>query len=326
MRAGWRSAKTVLGLGAGILALGVATGPGEAQDAAVPAWLEAHVGEGNGQIPRPVLERARALYLRKVSEGVVKNPCWFAMDATAPNNTSDGSLARRFYEVCEDRQSFHAIPAGHGGGRDLAGLADFSNGRQCAKNFGNAEDSFLTMGGAYVTAETKNSFKGYYRAADGQDAVLVRTFIQFDGEGDTGNARARAIGGHAAVTMKGVCLRHDPASPYADGAGYVPFGTPVDYTGGRSDGCTSWSEADAAEIAAMVKDDPTTLYIYPEASDIEAMDRAGTRAGVYWNATCLRQIKAPRYWSAQVLGPLLARWRSQHPPPPRRPTPLCRGE
>jgi Carbohydrate-selective porin, OprB family len=38
---------------------------------------------------------------------------------------------------------------------------------------------------------------------------LTRSFVQFDGEGDTANARARAIGGHAAETLKNVCLRKD---------------------------------------------------------------------------------------------------------------------
>ena len=83
----------------------------------------------------------------------------------------------RFYVVCEADRSFRAIPAGHGGGRDLNGIADFSNGRQCAKNFSNAEDSELTAGGAYVTAETKSSFKGYYRASARQEAVLIRLCV-----------------------------------------------------------------------------------------------------------------------------------------------------
>jgi hypothetical protein len=50
----------------------------------------AHVGEGEGQIARPVLQRARALYLQKSSEGAVRNPCYFAMDATRPNALAAG--------------------------------------------------------------------------------------------------------------------------------------------------------------------------------------------------------------------------------------------
>jgi hypothetical protein len=90
------------------------------QPSGVPAWLRAHVGEGEGQIAQVVLQRARALYLQKVSEGAVKNPCYFAMDATRP-----GGLGRRFYVICETDQTFRTVPAGHGNGRDLKGIANF---------------------------------------------------------------------------------------------------------------------------------------------------------------------------------------------------------
>ena len=55
------------------------------QPSDVPAWLRAHVGDGEGQIAPVVLQRARALYLRKTSDGAAKNPCYFAMDATRPH-------------------------------------------------------------------------------------------------------------------------------------------------------------------------------------------------------------------------------------------------
>jgi len=158
------------------------------QPSDVPAWLRAHVGEGEGQIAPVVLQRARALYLEKVSEGAVKNLCYFAMDATRPSG------GRQFYVICETGRSFRAIPAGYGGGRDLKGIADFANGRRCAKNFSNAMDSKLTAGGAYVTGEEITSFKGYYRVSAGKDAALIRSFVQFDGEGDAANARQRASG------------------------------------------------------------------------------------------------------------------------------------
>jgi hypothetical protein len=294
----------------------------------VPAWLRAHVGEGDGQIAQVVLQRARALYFQKVREAVVKNPCYFAMDATRPN---DGKSGGRFYVVCESARSFRAISAGHGGGRDVKGVADFTNGRRCAKNFGNALDSRLTAGGAYVTAETKTSFKGYYRVAANQNATLIRSFVQFDGEGETANARARAIGGHAAELLRNVCLRKDSNSPYANQDGYVPFGKLVDYAGGRSDGCTSWSASDADRIVAMVKDDPTTLYIYPDAADIAAVTQAVkagrslSSAGLYWNAACLKDIGAPEFWPKQTLEPRLAQYEKDHPAPPPQPTPICRG-
>ena len=224
------------------------------QPADVPAWLRAHVGEGEGQIARVVLRRSRALYLQKVGEGAVKNPCYFAMDATRPNDLGDGKLGRRFYVICEANRSFRAISAGHGGGRDLKGIVDLANGRQCAKNFSNAMDSKLTAGGPYMTANTSTSFKGYYRVSAREDAVLVRPFVQFDGEGEAANARQRVIGGHPAVLLAGVCLRKNQDSPYANHDGYVPFGKLVSYAGGRSDGCTSWSPSDAPDVERQSDD------------------------------------------------------------------------
>jgi hypothetical protein len=300
------------------------------QSSAVPAWLQAHVGDRDGQIARVVLERARALYLKKVREGAVRSLCYFAMDATRPNYASEGILGRRFYIICEADRSFRAISAGHGSGHDLKGIVDFANGRRCAKNFSNAIDSNLTTGGAYVTAETKTSFKGYYRVSARQDAALVRSFVQFDGEGETANARQRAIGGHAAVSLKGVCLRKDPHSPYANHDGYVPFGTLVDYSAGRSNGCTSWSPSDVRQIIPMLKDNPTTIYIYPESHDIDAIGKAvaagqlPSRRGLYWNASCLKEISSPKFWSKGDLEPILAHYKKNHPTPPSRPPPICK--
>ena len=298
---------------------------GPAED--LPAWLAAHVGIGQNQIAEPVLRRARALYFRRVKEGAVANPCYLAMDATRPNGVEGG----RFYVVCEADQAFTAMAAGHGAGRNLKGSADFSNGRFCARNFGNAMDSELTTGGAYLTSEARTSFKGYYREPAGATAAFTRTFIPFRGEGDTANAESREIGGHAAVVLKGVCLRKAPDSPYADAQGYVPYGTLVDYSGGRSNGCTSWSLSDARQIDALVKGNPTTLYIYPEAADIRAVaeavatGRSPVREGLYWNAACLRAIGAPKFWARETLEPIIARFKAEHPAPPPRPTPICTG-
>ena len=293
----------------------------------VPVWLQAHVGEGEGQIARVVLQRARAFYLEKVGEGAVKNPCYFAMDATRP-----GAFGRRFYVICEADRSFRAISAGHGNGRNLKGIADFANGIRCAKNFSNAMNSKLTTGGEYVTEETRTSFKGYYRDSAGKYVAFSRSFVQFDGEGDTANARPRAIGGHPAVLLRGVCLRKNPDSPYANHDGYVPFGQLVNYTGGRSNGCTTWSQSDAEQITSMVKDKPTTIYIYPESTDIDAVaqavkaGRSPSRAGLYWNASCLKEIRSPKFWSKETLEPILVQYKKDHPAPPPRPTPICKGQ
>lgn len=320
--------RTIAGL---LLALTVVAWPREEAVAseppsATPAWLAPHVGEGEGQIAQPVLERARTLYRRKRDAGVVRNPCYFAMDATRPNE-ADG--AGRFYVICEAETSFQAVSAGHGGGRKLEGVADFQNGRTCARHFGNAMNSNLTTGGAYVTGHPTTSFKGYYRDTAHNEVPFLRTFLPFDGEGETSNARARAIGGHAAATLKGVCLRKTPASPYASGDGYVLFGAMVDYTGGRSDGCTSWGPSDAQRIIALVENYPTTLYIYPAAADIDAVakavsaGRSPSQDGLYWNTACLNEIGAPKFWPQAELEPIISRYTRDHPAPPPKPTPLC---
>ena len=294
------------------------------QPTGVPAWLQAHIGEGEGQIAQVVLQRARAFYLKKLSEGAVKNPCYFAMDATRP-----GGFARRFYVICEADRSFRAIPTGHGNGRNLQGTANFANGIECAKNFGNAMDSKLTTGGPYVTAETITSFKGYYRDGAGKYVAFSRSFVQFDGEGEAANARPRAIGGHPAAVFRGACLRKDADSPYANQDGYVLFGKLVDYPGGRSNGCTSWSRSDAEQVIPMMKE-PTTLYIYPESNDIAAVaqavkaGRSPSRAGLYWNASCLKQIGAPKFWPKETLEPILAQYKKDHPAPPPGSIPICK--
>jgi hypothetical protein len=291
----------------------------------VPAWLRAHVGEGDGQIAQVVLQRVRALYLKKLSEGTVKNPCYFAMDATRP-----AGFGRRFYVICEADQTFRAVPSGHGSGRNVAGV-NFTNGISCAKNFSNATDSKLTTGGSYVTEETITRFKGYYRNGSGKYVAFSRSFVQFDGEGDTSNARPRAIGGHPAAVLRVACLRKDPDSPYANPDGYVPFGKLVDYPAGRSNGCTSWSQSDATKIIPMMKE-PTTLYIYPESDDIAAVAQAvkagksPSRAGSYWNASCLNEIRSPKFWPKETLEPILAQYKKDHPAPPPGPPLICKGQ
>ena len=300
------------------------------QPADVPAWLQAHVGDGEDQIASVVLQRARALYVRKTTDGATKNPCYFAMDATRPHTL--GPAGHRFYVICEADRSFRAISSGHGGGRHLKGIANFANGKRCAKNFGNAMGSRLTTGGAYLTAEEITSFKGYYRGLGGREAPVTRSFVQFDGVGETANARPREIGGHAAVLLRGLCLRKKPGSPHADAKGYVPFGMLENYSDGRSSGCTSWSPAGAAQIIPLMREKPTTLYIYPESTDIGAVaqavkaGRSPAGAGLYWNASCLREIRSPAFWPKEALEPIIARYEKAHPAPPPRQTPICKTQ
>ncbi|WP_143534999.1 murein L,D-transpeptidase catalytic domain family protein [Roseivivax jejudonensis] len=299
-----------------------------AETADIPAWLQQHVGTDEGQIAPIVLQRARALHQRKRREGVVQNPCYLAKDATRPSTSTNGQPNPRFYVICEQSQQFQAVSSGYGNGRSLP-RADFSNNRQCARHFSNAEGSKLTMGGTYLTAETRTSFKGYYSQA-GQSRPFNRTFLLFDGEGETRNARERAIGGHEAVFLKWQCRGRKPDSAYADEDGYVPYGRLVDYTGGRSNGCTTWSSEVSDDIISLVEGNPTSLYIYPESEDIDAVARAvrsGTspsEAGLYWNSTCLAAIGEPKFWPKRQLQPIIDEWRRSLPPSEPLVLPICR--
>lgn len=295
----------------------------------IPNWLQRHVGTKDGQIAPVVLERARALHQRKTAEGATQNPCYFAKDATRPSTGPDGKPGRRFYIICEGRKSFRAVSSGYGNGRKLP-RANFSNGRECAQHFSNAEGSKLSAGGAYMTAETRTSFKGFLKQS-GKRIPFYRTFLLFDGEGEISNARERAIGGHQAVFLKWQCRYKNASSRHADSAGFVPFGRLVDYTSGRSNGCTTWSEEVSREIIAMVEGNPTSLYFYPESGDIEAVARAvkkgksPAQSGTYWNAQCLSEIGAPKFWHKKKLQPIIIQWRRSLPKHPPRELPICRS-
>jgi hypothetical protein len=293
----------------------------------VPAWLQAHVGNGDGQISAVVLRRARAFHQKKVRDGTVRNPCYFAFDATRP-----AGKGRRFYVICEGNKTFRAVPSSHGAGRNFSGVADLSNTARCAKNFSN-RNSHLTTGGGYVTAEIRTSFKGYYHAG-GNYQPLMRSFLQFEGEGATANARDRAIGGHPAEIVRWICRMKNPDSPYANDDGYVPYGKLINYSEGRSSGCTSWPPSDSGKILALAENRPTTVYIYPEARDIVAVGRAvkaGTspsRAGLYWNAVCLRDIGAPNFWPRENLEPALIAYNKKNASAPRTLSdlPICKTQ
>lgn len=308
------------------MATGLAT-QSHAQSNAVPAWLQAHVGDADGQISAIVLDRARTHYLNKRRRGAVKTPCYMAMDATRPSTGRDGHPNERFYVICEDTRSFRAVSSGYGNGRNLP-QANFANGRECARHFSNAEGSKLTAGGSYITAEARTSFKGYYGQSS-QPKAFNRTFVVFEGEGEARNARERFIGGHRAMFLRAQCRLHRPSSEHADDQGYVPFGNLVDYTSGRSNGCTTWSRDATQMILPMVNNRPTALYIYPERKDITAVakavqsGRSPAQVGTYWNASCLSQIGQPVFWPKRTLEPVIRKWRRSLPNRPRSELPIC---
>ena len=121
-----------------------------------------------------------------------------------------------------------------------------------------------------------------------------------------------------------------PDSPNADKNGFVPFGRLVDYTGGRSNGCTTWSEGVADTIIPMIEKNPTSIYIYPESKDIEAVAKAVRKGqspaaqGHYWNASCLAAIGQPKFWSKRNLQPVINRWRASLPKAAPRELPICK--
>ena len=214
-----------------------------AEPSDVPDWLRAYVGEGEGQIAPVVLQRARALYLQKANAGTAKNP------VTSPWTLRAQAFQAIPYRapVLRDLRGGAVVP------RDLVGLRrrprsqgkNFANGRQCAKHFSNAMGSMLTTGGSLYDGRGDHVFQRLLSPLAGREMTLIRSFVQFDGERDTANARQREIGGHAAILLRGVCRRKKPDSPYADQEGYVPYGTVENYIDGRSSGCTSWSASDA---------------------------------------------------------------------------------
>jgi hypothetical protein len=158
------------------------------------------------------------------------------------------------------------------------------------------------------------------------NARSTPVFHQFEEAAPAGRLRSNR---HALGQARGICRRRDPESRHADHDGYVPFGKLVNYAAGRTDGCPSWSPSDTETVIAMAKDDPTTLYIYPESRDIDAVARAveagqsPSRAGLYWNAACLKEIGSPNFWPRETLEPILAGYKEEHPAPPPRPAPIC---
>ena len=141
---------------------------------------------------------------------------------------------------------------------------------------------------------------------------FIRTFLPFDGEGETANAGAREIGGHPAVVLKGVCLRRDAREPPRQSAGLRALRPPRRLCGRPFQRLHELVGADADKLEALVERNPTTLYIYPEAADIRA---AAAGAAAYWDATCRGEIGAPKFWARQTLEPIIARYKAAHPAP-----------
>jgi hypothetical protein len=181
------------------------------------------------------------------------------MDATRPSTGSDGGPGQRFYVICEAEETFRAVSSGYGNGRSLPGRT-FSNERECARNFSNAEGSNLTMGGAYLTAETRTSFKGYF--SDGGERVPF-TAPSFCSTA-WARRRTRASAKSAAMwrcSCAGSAATSDPESPHADDEGFVPYGRLVNYTAGAATAARHGRKTVADEIIALVEGSDDALHL-----------------------------------------------------------------
>ena len=167
------------------------------------------------------------------------------------------------------------VPRGAIGARQRSqrGGREFLERYQLREEFQQCDGFQADDGRPLRDGRDRSLVQGLLSQRSGKYVAFSRSFVQFEGEGDTANARPRAIGGHPAAVLRVACRRKAPESPYANEEGYVPVGKLQDYAAGRSNGCTSWSQSDAAKIIPMMQQ-PTTLYIYPESADIAAVAQA----------------------------------------------------
>lgn len=235
-------------------------------------WMQNHIGGDQNQIAPIVYERARAWYTEKAKQGKIHNTCFLAVDATKPGKIAEGIAAPRMYVICDKVQTFQATSAGMGSGRKFPDF-DLTNSHRCSKNFSNAVGSHLSMGGKYTTADFAPSFKGMYvNQSFGKEIELHRPFFEMDGEGESETGRDREIGIHAAESITNICYKHLADHPMADHDGFVPFGTHEVFPEGQSLGCIMWNPKISDSIQSLLNSNPTTLYVYPEASPIAAKD------------------------------------------------------
>ena len=288
-----------------------------------PMWAKAKVKSHEWSY------RGRARFTcKKWAKARLKIPATSPWTLRAPTILGDGKLGRRFYVICEANRSFRAISAGHGGGRDLKGIVDLANGRQCAKNFSNAMDSKLTAGGPYMTANTARLLKDIIASQREKTQFWCARSCSL-----TAKAKPQTPDSASSAGIRPYCWRE-----YVFEKSGQPIREPrrlrsVWKTGElrrRPQRRLHQLVAVGRPIIPMLKDNPTTLYIYPEFEDIDAVAQAvaagssPSRAGLYWNASCLKEIGSPKFWPKETLEPILAQYKKDHPEPPPRPTPICK--
>ena len=180
-----------------------------------------------------------------------------------------------------------------------------------------------------MTADIAAALKGTIALAE-ETQLSPGPFLKFDGEGDTANARERAIGGHPAVLLRGVCRRKEPGSPPRR-RGRLRSLWEARELRGRAQ---RWLH----QLVALgrrkhhgdgKRQSERALHLCKIARHRRGRaggrgGKAPSRAGLYWNAACLRDIGAPRFWGKETLEPILARWRTAHPPRRHSRQPVCR--
>ena len=305
--------------------------------------MQSEVGDAPGKISAVVLQRARSLYIRKSMLAKRR------MRATSPSTHRPGlltdghSVGKRLYLICESLHIFAALPVGHGMGVKIGNL-DMTNAKNCDQNFGNALNSNLTMGGNFMTDTMIHSYKGEVMQPDGSACAYSRPFINLIGEGETSNAPDREIGVHPTIVLDDGCYRCQPDSPHAE-RGYVFYSKSLlDYSdhAGRTDGCLGMPMAVANTILGVVTGEtdfdavkepafPTTIYVYPQQSDIQQLDKeidafkAANKPvqslSVYWNSDCLKQIGEPRFWDREPYTKVIKEVKAAKPKPSPSPSP-----
>ena len=279
------------------------------------------------------LQRARARFTSRKASGAIRNPCYFAMDATRPHDLNVGKVGARFYVICE---SALIVPCLFDGSRRRPQFERHRGFRQrkavrekLRQRYGSVPDCWWAL----CNRRDENILPLRLCASAKKDAALIRSFVQFDGEGETANARQREIG-RASGTIIAERLSPKGSAQLLRGSRRLRS---VRATGSlrrlaAATAAQSWSPSDAEQIIAVVKDDPTALYIYPEAADIDAVTQNGEvrpvisrQAGLYWNASCLKEIVTPKFWPKEALEPVLAQYAKAHPAPPQRSPPRCKG-
>ena len=172
------------------------------QPSDIPAWLRPNVGEGEGQIAQVVLQRRARASPPKSARGRGQKSLLFCHGRYASPRSADGKLGPRFHVIC-GRPIVRCDSAGHGAAA-IQGIVDFANGQAGARR--TSAMRWIRRDGrwAYVTAETRTSFKGYYGASAKQDAVLIRCWFSLRAKAKWANARQREIGGHVVQLLRNV--------------------------------------------------------------------------------------------------------------------------